>query len=186
MQGFYPPDDLLSKSQGSTQLLPNGNALVNWGSEGAVTEFRADGTPIFHAYMDSGFLGEGVENYRGFRYNWTGLPNEVPSIVLLESESGGTTAYVSWNGDTETAVWRFFSVAGEAGSRSFLGEAKRTSFETELVVKGGKVEGVVADAVGADGKVLTTTGVATVELAVEPPKLSLDTAAKGQQVFFQA
>lgn len=186
VQGFYPPDDLLSKSQGSTQLLPNGNAFVNWGSEGAVTEFRADGTPIFHAYMDSGFLGEGVENYRGFRYNWTGLPNEVPSIVLLESESGGTTAYVSWNGDTETAVWRFFSVADEAGSRSFLGEAKRTSFETELVVKGGRVEGVVADAVGADGKVLTTTGVATVELAVEPPKLSLDTAARGQQVFFQA
>ena len=45
--------------------------------------------------------------------------------------------------------------------------------------------GVVADAVGADGKVLTTTGVATVELAVDPPKLSLDTAARGQQVFFQ-
>lgn len=117
VRGFYPPDDLLSKSQGSTQLLPNGNAVVNWGSEGAVTEFRADGTPIFNAYMGSGFLGEGVENYRGFRYNWTGLLNEVSSIALLEGESGGTTAYVSWNGDAETAVWRFSSVADKAGSR---------------------------------------------------------------------
>ena len=83
VQAFQPPDGLLSKSQGSTQLLPNGNALVNWGSEGALTEFRSDGTPIYHAYMDSGFLGEGVENYRAFRYNCTGLPNETPAIVSL-------------------------------------------------------------------------------------------------------
>ena len=41
---YFPPDDLRSKSQGSTQVLPGGNVLVNWGSEGALTEFRADST----------------------------------------------------------------------------------------------------------------------------------------------
>jgi len=96
VQAFYPPDDLLSKSQGSMQLLPNGNAVVNWGSEGALTEFRADGTPIFHAYMDSGFLGEGVQDYRAFRYNWTGLPNEEPAIVCL-GDKNGSTVYMSGN-----------------------------------------------------------------------------------------
>ncbi|KAF4124547.1 LOW QUALITY PROTEIN: Arylsulfotransferase (ASST) [Geosmithia morbida] len=82
VRGFYPPEnDLLSKSQGSTRVLPNGN-----GSEGAVTEYTADGTAVFHAYMDSGDLGVGVENCRGFRHNWTGIPNEEPAIVALEAE----------------------------------------------------------------------------------------------------
>jgi hypothetical protein len=168
VKAFYPPDDLLSKSQGSTQLLPNGNVMVNWGSEGAVTEFRADGTPIFHAYMDSGYLGLGVENYRGFRYNWTGIPNEVPSIVNLESDDG-TTIYVSWNGDTETALWRFYTVTDEYGSRDILGEAERTSFETSLFIANKRVEKVMAEAVDVRGRILTSTGISTVQQEVLPP-----------------
>lgn len=50
VHAFQPPDGLLVKSQCSTQLLPNGNALVNLGSEGAMTEFRPDGTPIFPSF----------------------------------------------------------------------------------------------------------------------------------------
>ena len=176
VQGYYPPEGykLLSKSQGSTQVLPNGNALINWGSDGAVTEYSVEGKPIFHAYMDSGDLGEGVENYRGFRYNWTGLPTEEPAVVALEREDSGkttTTVYVSWNGDTETAVWRFYEVADGFGSRDFLGESKRTSFETKLVVpyrKGKKVGKVSAEAVDRAGRVLRVTGVAGVEKEVLP------------------
>lgn len=153
VQAFNPPDNLLSKSQGSTQLLSNGNAFVNWGSEGAVTEFKSDGTPIFHAYLDSGFLGEGVENYRGYKYNWTGIPNEAPAIVALNNGKD-TNVYVSWNGDTRTKLWRFYEVTG--GRRSYLGETKRTSFETELIVKG-DVKAVLAEALNAEGSVLVST-----------------------------
>jgi hypothetical protein len=169
VQAFQPPDGLLSKSQGSTQLLPNGNVIVNWGSEGALTEFRADGTPIFHTYMDSGYLGLGVENYRGFRYNWTGLPNETPAIVSLENDEG-TTVYVSWNGDTETKLWRFYSVADEYGSREFLGEVERTGFETSLPLKGRRVGAVAAEAVGANGRVLTSTAAVKTKAEVLPPR----------------
>lgn len=170
VQAFHPPDNLLSKSQGSTQLLPNGNVLVNWGSEGAVTEYRADGTPIFHAYMDSGDLGAGVQNYRGFRYNWTGIPNESPSLVVLKSAQGETTAYVSWNGDTETALWRFYSVVDENGSREFLGKAERTGFETSLKLLADQAVGqVVAEAVNSRGKVLVSTSVVKTEDEVLPP-----------------
>lgn len=172
VSAFQPPDGLLSKSQGSTQLLPNGNALVNWGSEGALTEFRADGTPIFHAYMDSGFLGLGVENYRGFRYNWTGLPHETPALVFLQNDQG-TTAYVSWNGDTETHTWRFYSVPDEFGSREYLGEAKRVSFETSFFVKGRFVGAVSASAISVSGRVLTSTGTAKLQDEVLPPSPSL-------------
>lgn len=168
VQAFQPPDGLLSKSQGSTQLLPGGNALVNWGSEGAMTEFRPDGTPIFHAYMDSGDLGAGVENYRAFRYNWTGLPHETPALVSLVNDDG-TTAYVSWNGDTETKVWRFYAAVDQYGSREFLGEAERTGFETALDLGSRAVHAVSAEAIGANGRVLTTTEVVKTKQEVLPP-----------------
>ena len=166
VQSFDAPDGLLAKSQGSTQLLPNGNALVNWGSEGAITEFRADGTPIFHAYLDSGDLGKGVQNYRAFRYNWTGLPNEAPAIVSLR-DAKGTTVFVSWNGDTETALWRFYAATGGRGHRQFLGKAERRGFETNLTISGRYVYAVTADAIDSHGKVLTTTEVAITQKNVE-------------------
>ncbi|KAH8908483.1 hypothetical protein BR93DRAFT_893754 [Coniochaeta sp. PMI_546] len=181
VQGFYPPDDLLSKSQGSTQVLPNGNVLVGWGSEGAVTEFSPDGKPIFHAYMDSGALGVAVENYRAFRYNWTGLPNEDPAIVALAGDVG-TTIYASWNGDTETKIWRFFELGTDetAGSKSFLGDVERTSFETSLFVPDKVVKNVSAEAIGADGKVLRTTGFALIEPEVLPAQKSVASSTHGQ------
>ncbi|KAI8965369.1 ASST-domain-containing protein [Daldinia sp. FL1419] len=167
VQAFFPPDDLLSKSQGSTQTLPNGNALVNWGSSGAVTEYLPDGTAVFHAYMDSGYLGLGVENYRAFRYNWTGLPNEEPAIVALRGEEG-VTAYVSWNGDTETKAWRFYAVLDSYGSKEFLGEAERKSFETSFRVRDNSITAISAEAIDANHRSLQHTGVAIVEQEVKP------------------
>jgi hypothetical protein len=121
-----------------------------------MTEFKSDGTPIFHAYMDSGLLGEGVENYRAFRYNWTGYPTEEPAIVA-EKTSSGTAVYVSWNGDTETAVWRFYAVTDKYGSRLFLGEAKHQGFETSFFLAGHSYSHVAAEAISAHGRVLKTT-----------------------------
>lgn len=188
--GYFPPDDLLSKSQGSTQVLPGGNVLVGWGSEGAVTEFTSDGTPIFHAYMDSGLLGEGVENYRAFRYNWTGLPHEDPAIVGLENDDG-TTIYVSWNGDTETAAWRFYAATDERGSRELLAEVPRESFETSLHVDGKKLTAVSAESVNAKGRVLVSTSVTKVEQEILPirPKhgtVDLDQGAYSEHPASQA
>ncbi|KAM0556863.1 hypothetical protein ACHAPJ_005535 [Fusarium lateritium] len=165
--GYFPPDDLLSKSQGSTQVLPGGNVIVGWGSEGALTEFTPDGNPIFHAYVDSDFLGVGAENYRAFKYNWTGLPNEDPAIVALQSKRS-TKVYVSWNGDSETAVWRFYAVTDQYGSRDFLGEVKRTSFETSFEISGNDVTSVAAEAVDAHGRVLRSTASARVEAEILP------------------
>lgn len=175
VQAFQPPDDLLSKSQGSTQLLPNGNVLVNWGSEGAMTEFKADGTAIFHAYMDSDFLFEGVENYRAFRYNWTGLPTEEPAIVA-EKTSAGAAIYVSWNGDTETAAWNFFAITDRYGSRAYLGQASRDGFETSFEVTGHSYLTVTAEALSVSGQVLATTRVAQIQQEVQSPSSSVSTA----------
>lgn len=172
VQAFQPPDGLLAKSQGSTHILPGGNALVNWGSEGAMTEYTSDGTAVFHAYMDSGFLGEGVQNYRAFRSNWTGLPHEQPALAVRhDALSGSTTAYVSWNGDTETAIWRFFAVTDEHGSRRYLGESRRTGFETGFSVHHSRqgFVGIIADAISATGRILRSTAVSAVQDDVVPP-----------------
>lgn len=163
VQAFHPPDNLLSKSQGSTQLLPNGNVMVNWGSEGAMTEFKSDGTPIFHTYMDSDYLGLAVENYRGFRYNWTGIPNEAPAIVALEDDNS-THVYVSWNGDTRTNIWRFYEV--QEGRRSFISEAKRVSFETEVVIDRVGVKTIQAEALDAEGSMLVNTSAVQPEIMI--------------------
>jgi hypothetical protein len=168
VQGFFPPDGLLSKSQGSTQVLPNGNVLVGWGSEGAVTEFLPNGTAIFHAYMDSDYLGLGVQNYRAFRYNWTGFPNEDPAIVALADENG-TTLYVSWNGDTETAAWRFYALNDRYGTKIYLGEVERKSFETSLCVTDRRVKIATAEAVDKHGKLIRSTTAAFVEPYIAPP-----------------
>jgi hypothetical protein len=169
VQGFYPPDKILAKSQGNTQILPNGNVIVNWGSEGALTEYNSKGDVLFHTYFDSGFLALGVENYRGFRFNWTGLPNEEPAIVALEN-SKHTTIYVSWNGDTETKTWRFYTLTGRFGRRSLLGESPRTSFETsfEIPFRSESPLRVVAEALDEAGKVLRTTAAVKSELEILP------------------
>ena len=164
VQAFHPPDNLLSKSQGSTQVLPGGNVLVNWGSSGALTEFKADGTPVFHTYFDSGSLGEGVENYRGFRYNWTGLPFERPAIVALHNETS-TSIYVSWNGDTEAVAWRFYGGTSQGGLK-VLGESKRTGFETSVTTGITHLDSFKAEALAHDGAVLTSTDVVKKQVEV--------------------
>ncbi|KAH6687760.1 ASST-domain-containing protein [Plectosphaerella plurivora] len=147
----YPaPDGLSAHSQGNAQVLPSGNVLVNWGQAGAVTEFAEDGEVLFHAYLDGEPDGRAVQNYRGFRQTWTGRPSEEPALVVLEGDK--VTAYVSWNGDTEVATWRFF-VHDARGKKTLLGEAKRTGFETYLELDRSHIKGEFrVSAEGVDGK----------------------------------
>jgi hypothetical protein len=154
IQAFPAPDGIFAASQGGTQILPNGNAFVNWGSGGAVTEFSPDGEVLFHAYLESGDLWKNgdVQNYRGFRFNWTGVPNEEPAVVAL-AHGESTVVYVSWNGDTETTAWAFYGVKSD-GREVILGEKPRTGFETSFYVfSGPEWRGFFVEAVGRDGKV---------------------------------
>jgi hypothetical protein len=154
IQAFRPPEDLLVKSQGLLQTLPNNNVLINWGSGGAITEYDQDGTPIFHSFLDSVFLQENVQNYRAFRYNWTGYSDETPAVVAISSPKLGVAdIYVSWNGDTQTRGWRFYTV-NKKGKSILVGQKQRTGFETVLRISGDYIENIVAEAVDENGEVL--------------------------------
>ncbi|KAH7145650.1 ASST-domain-containing protein [Dactylonectria estremocensis] len=132
VHSYASPDGLSAHSQGNAQILPNGNVFVNWGQEGAVTEFLADGTPIFNAFLDT---DAAVQSYRGFRFEWTGRPRETPSVAAVR-RGAETTVHVSWNGDTEVALWRFYAQDGDGNASSVgkIAEAERTSFETSATI----------------------------------------------------
>lgn len=149
------PYKLLSKSQGSTQVLDNGHVITGWGSVGAVTEFNKEGEPIFHAFVDSGPEASEQQNYRAFKYEWVGEPTESIAVVSEATKHGDTNIYVSWNGDTRTTSWKFFAIS--SGKHIQIGEKKRSSFETTLTVKG-KFEVVYVEAY-SDSKFLSSSRV---------------------------
>ncbi|KAK0642074.1 ASST-domain-containing protein [Cercophora newfieldiana] len=180
LRRFPAPDGLSAQSQGNAQVLPNKNVFVNWGQAGAITEFRgSDAKPTFHAYLDSGPLGPGVQSYRGFRYEWEGRPRESPAVVALRAGSE-TSVYVSWNGDTVTVAWEFYAgaaggVASGKGARTHkLGVVRRVSFETVLVVSTAELEAlgrdvkVFAVALDGDGRVVGRSGGVGVKEEIRP------------------
>lgn len=172
LHSLSSPDKLLAPSQGNVQFLPNGNIFVNWGQAGVVTEYRAsDSEPIFNARIDSDPIGFGVQSYRGFRFEWKGYPNESPALAALQNTDGShsVTAYVSWNGDTETAAWRFYAVQAPSKgvpanrrSQRLLGDSKRVSFETSFTFSLDDFTPkesvmVFAEAIDHNGKILSCT-----------------------------
>lgn len=178
------PGNLLSKSQGSTQVLSNGNVLVNWGSEGAITEFK-DERPIFNAFVDSGELGLHAENYRAFKSNWTGKPNEKIAVLGEYTNDGSTNIYVSWNGDTETKKWKFYSVEHN-GSRRFIGESPRKGFES-LKTFDAKFARVLVEAYDSEEVLLSTSDPVYTEaqiLAVESSKEHPEYVCGEHQTYF--
>ncbi len=121
----YTHPKVLSGSQGSTQLLPNGNVFVGWGEAPRVSEFDHSGRLLFDAV-----LGAKYQSYRAFRLPWTGLPAEAPAIAV--SDHGRDRAvYASWNGATDIDSWQLLAGA-RAGALQPVSNAPSRGFETAL------------------------------------------------------
>lgn len=161
------PDGVLSKSQGNTQVLANGNVLIGTGSAGSVAEFDPAGNVIFAAYLDSGVHGNRVQNYRAFRYEWTGIPREKIAVFSELTADGSTVVYVSWNGDTRTRTWKFFLV--KHGKKHYLGKAPKSGFETTFYVDT-DVDTVLAEAYDDEGELLGESSSSRTVAQVVPAK----------------
>jgi hypothetical protein len=121
----YSHPGVLSGSQGSVQLLPNGNVFVGWGETPRVSEFDRSGRLLFDAV-----LGKQYECYRAFRLPWSGHPAEAPALALT-GEGAGRVAYASWNGATEVRSWQL--LAGASGDElQPLVRVRARGFETAL------------------------------------------------------
>ena len=106
------PDGYIAESQGSLQILSNGNALMGYGHVAAWTEY----SPVGHVLCDvrygalrynGSFSPGAVQSYRVYKQSWKGYPLEVPKIKFLNE-----TFYVSWNGATDVKWWQLDYKAG--------------------------------------------------------------------------
>jgi hypothetical protein len=123
---FVHPKPLTSGSQGSIQLLGNGDAFLGWGPQPYFSEFSAQGQLLFDSHWHGSY-----QSYRAYRFAWTGAPSSAPAAALVSGAGGALTVYASWNGDTRTASWRL--LGGPSASRlTALAGAPRSGFETAI------------------------------------------------------
>ncbi len=121
----YTHPGVLASSQGSVQLLPNGNVFVGWGEVPRVSEFSRAGHIVFDA-----LLGAQYQCYRAFRLPWSGRPADAPAIALA-GEAGNRTVYASWNGATAVHSWQLLA-GGRSGALRPVASAPSLGFESAL------------------------------------------------------
>src|SRR5829696_8677904 len=178
------PDGVSAGTQGNTQVLGDGGLFVGWGSEGRVTEFSAAGDVVF----DASFAP--ADSYRAYRFEWTGLPEEHPDVVVTPAsdprddrgaddgggddggdegggddaspadEEGGLDVAVSWNGATEVASWRVLA-GDDTDDLEPVATVRREGFETAIRIPIAEV--VEVEALDASGAVLDRSDTIAVE-----------------------
>ena len=133
IQQYSRPDGKLTNLRGNTQVLPDGGAFISWSTQGYLSEYAADGRCI----LEAEFLSPRFNTYRAYKFNFTGFPEELPMLKVYAYEVGllqwGTAFHVSWNGATEVAKWKFYSVHEESSELVLLGSAKKQGFETSFM-----------------------------------------------------
>jgi hypothetical protein len=143
-----------SASQGNLQMLPNGNVFVGHGSVESVSEFLENGTQIYYAQ----FATTGSLQYRSYKFNFTSNPRTTPALyAYAQNTSAPVTAYVSWNGATEVALWRLYA-GSSASDLAHVGNFLWSGFETVSTYPSFAAY-VVAEAVAANGTALKNSSV---------------------------
>jgi hypothetical protein len=140
---------VLSRYEGSDQLLRNGDSLVGFGSQPWITEFDSHGKAVFDArFIDAN------QSYRAYRYPWTGTPWAAPAFRTRTSK-GTTTVYASWNGSTQLAHWNV--LGGSSPSKmGVIASAGKTAFETPIKLRSSRAY-LEVQALDSSGKVLGKT-----------------------------
>jgi hypothetical protein len=125
---YTHPDKLLCETQGSVQVLPNGNVFVGWGSEPVYSEFDRDGRLLFSADFP-----KECESYRAFRLLWKGQPDDDPAVVAEHGAEDEVKVYASWNGATDVATWQIWA-GSDPEELEPVGSAPRQGFETVITL----------------------------------------------------
>jgi hypothetical protein len=140
----YTHPKILSGSQGSTQLLANGNVFIGWGETPRVSEFDHSGRLLFDAV-----LGEKYQSYRAFRLPWTGLPAEAPAIAVTGAGEH-RTVWASWNGATGVHSWQLLAGA-QADAMRAVASTRARGFESALRAGTSAGPYLAVQALGAGG-----------------------------------
>lgn len=149
---YTRPDKGLSISRGNMQTLPNKNVLICWSDAGYHSEF----TPGGECVLEARFASERFSTYRGYKFDFVGHPAEPPILKCfvygVRPDMSTTVCYVSWNGATEVASWRFLTTTGTVGT------VPKVDFETVFMTDG-HMKSVWAEAVDVRGRTLGQSGI---------------------------
>ena len=149
----HPP--VVAHALGSTQLLPNGNVLVGWGTSPYFSEYTDGGRLVFDARLPAG-----GQNYRTLRFPWRGKPHNPPAAKATR-HAAGHLVHASWNGATELAQWRL-EIGKSLGGLAFERTVPKAHFETRIAVPAGNAYARVT-ALDKAGKPLGSSKVVPLE-----------------------
>jgi hypothetical protein len=121
----YPGQGIIAESQGNIQELSNGDAFVDWGQAGEISEFSPGDTLTFDMHLSTP-----ANSYRAFREAWQAQPATRPAVVV-RAAGGRTELWASWNGATNVTAWRV--LAGNSQHRlEVVGTYPASGFETAI------------------------------------------------------
>jgi hypothetical protein len=148
---YTHPEKVLSATQGSVQVLPNGNVFIGWGSQPYFSEFSKDGELLFSADFPTE-----TESYRAFRFPWSGQPDDEPAVAAESGPGEEVTLYASWNGATDVVTWEVLA-GPNPGSLQSVASAPSKGFETAITLETTEAY-VGVRAKNGSGRVLGTSG----------------------------
>ncbi|KAK5175755.1 uncharacterized protein LTR77_000895 [Saxophila tyrrhenica] len=147
--------NMLTDGRGSFQMLPNGNAFVNWAVSSKITEHLPNGTVVMEARLKAG-----VDTYRAFKSPWVGRPASPPDVhsemVYKVRGQVATVISLSWNGATEVQKWNVRGYGLDGKEVRVADGVPRNGFETQLEYEG-FVTDVYVEAVDQHGRILSTS-----------------------------
>ena len=153
-----PEGGLLSGSQGSLQLLPNGGCHIGWGEHSYFSEHTEDGEATMYGILAT--RPSNVMIYRSTKWNWTAQPLTKPALwTYSKTGSKKMVFYISWNGATEVSAWNFFTGKSSKGPWKFAGKKDKKGFETVLHINHYD-EWAYGQALDANGRVLEESVIA--------------------------
>jgi hypothetical protein len=138
---------------GSTAVLGNGDALIDWADYPQITEYDSSGHQV---KME---LSLSHSSYRGFRFAWDGEPTSPPAVATQRT-TDSTNVWASWNGSTEVAAWQILGGADSSHLSPIGAPVAKRGFETAMSVSG-QYSSVAVQALNSAGAVLATSQPAT-------------------------
>lgn len=117
---------IVAGAEANTQILPNGNIFIGWGTAPYASEYSADGELLLD-------LSSTSRSYRAYRLPWTGHPAEPPAVAATSGPGAGMTVFASWNGATEVASWQVL-LGSSPDQLEAAGSVPRHGFETTALV----------------------------------------------------
>lgn len=160
------PDGGFSEAKGNVEYLPNGGVIGGWGENAYFTEYSKPGGAMVY---EASFASKRFANYRAYKMDFVAQPTSLPVVKAFASANSlgqlGTRIYVSWNGATKVARWRYYSHASRQGVAqvSQIGNVYKTGFETFFLATGYHPI-VFAEALDIHGNSLANSSLSLTEL----------------------